>query len=170
MWKILTDRPRAYQYPPILFISAELAVASNMLRKFMRADDLRLKSGNVTPCLFGARWVGKSSSGAAQEQPRSGSGAAQEQQEPRRSPAASETRSWWVDVGWRLVVHCGWSWGVAAGPAQEQRRSSSGAAQEQPRSSSGAGQEKLGRSSEAVVGESSWWVGGWWSIVGGRGG
>ena len=36
-WKIPTDRPRAYLYPPILSISAELAVTSKMLRKFMRA-------------------------------------------------------------------------------------------------------------------------------------
>ena len=65
-WKIPTDRPRAYLSLPTLFISAELVVTAKMLRKFMRAHYLRLKSGNVTPCLVGARWVGKvwSSEGA----------------------------------------------------------------------------------------------------------
>ncbi len=74
-------------------------------------------------------------------------------------------------VGGRLVVHCGWSWGV---PAQEQLRSSAGAAQEHLRSSPGAAQEKA-RSSPAAF-EKRWLVsrrGGWavggplWVVVGG---
>ena len=102
--------------------------------------------------MFGGCSVGgESRPGTAQQLPRSSLGAAQGEprsSRSRRGEARQHLRrggGWVVVVGRRLVVHCGWSWGVAA---QERLRSSPGAAQEQLRSSPGADQEQTGEAQQ----------------------